>query len=227
MSQQTRDERLEAELESLRALKKLSSILDFETKGDPPDRYTITFRGRGVCRDSSSHSDVEFVDLHRCEIRLGYSYPQRGPDIRWLTNIFHPNISFSGFINLKEIGLPWEQALTLDVVCERLWDIVRMAHVNEDQASNYAAKTYFQKESTLKLPLDQRPLRDHSAPTGSNVISYERRPGSGVSLPQSKNTTDVLFIGDEPPVQSAPPAPPRQKRPPLPTDQDDDILFIE
>ncbi len=102
-----------------------------------------------------------------------------------------------------------------------------MAHVNEDQASNYAAKTYFQKESTLKLPLDQRPLRDHSAPTGSNVISYERRPGSGVSLPQSKNTTDVLFIGDEPPVQSAPPAPPRQKRPPLPTDQDDDILFIE
>ena len=227
MSQQTRDERLEAEQESLRALKKLSSILDFETNGDPPDRYTITFRGRGVCRDSSSQSDVEFIDLHRCEIRLGYSYPQRGPDIRWLTNIFHPNISFSGFINLKEIGLPWEQALTLDVVCERLWDIVRMAHVNEDQASNYAAKTFFQKESTLKLPLDQRPLRDRSAPAGSNVISYERRPGSRVSLPQSKNTTDVLFIGDEPPVQSSPPAPPRQKRPPLPTDQDDDILFIE
>ena len=107
---QNRRERLATELEAMRALRKTSSILSFESSGDPPDRYTLTFSGRGICRASSSRSEIEYVDQHRVEIRLPYSYPQRPPDIRWTTPILHPNISFSGFINVKDIGPAVETA---------------------------------------------------------------------------------------------------------------------
>ena len=104
MTQNERHERLVAELEAMRALKKSTSILDFEFTGEPPDRYSITLRGKGISRDTSSRADVEFVELHKIDLRLPYSFPRRPPDIRWITPIFHPNISFSGFINLKDIG---------------------------------------------------------------------------------------------------------------------------
>ncbi|MDP7303995.1 MAG: hypothetical protein QGG09_12900, partial [Pirellulaceae bacterium] len=60
MTQQERHERLAAELEAMRALKKATSILDFEFTGDPPDRYSITLRGKGISRDTSPRSGVEF-----------------------------------------------------------------------------------------------------------------------------------------------------------------------
>ena len=225
MVQETRDDRLQADLQALQDLKENSSLFDFESTGDPPDRYTIVFRGKGLARNSSSNSDVEVTELHRCDIRLPYSYPERAPDVRWLTPIFHPNISFSGFINMKEIGMPWDKGLTLDVVCERLWDVARLSYMNLDKATNYAAKSYFESDNAIKLPVDSRLLRGGATPAGSNVIHYERRGGAGVKLPDARpSSADVLFIGDDaakPPVHAKPTRPPVVRR------DDDDILFIE
>jgi ubiquitin-protein ligase len=222
VSDQTRDERLFEDLEALRSLRKKSTIFDFEMEGDEPERYTVTFRGKGIHRENSD-SDVQFVELHKCDIRLPYSYPERAPDIRWLTPILHPNISFSGFLTFREIDLPWDRAITLDVVCERLWDMARLAHMNLERASNYRAKQWLEKENTLKLPVDHRPLRDKNAPNSSNVISYERRGGSKVTLPKAKPVSDVFYIGDETAqaarkVQAA-------RRPPVKAD-DDDVFYI-
>ncbi len=230
MVQPNRQDRLKSDFEAIQALKAASTLFDFETTGEPPERYTVTFRGKGVARGSSGE-EVEIIELHRCDIRLPYSYPERGPDIRWLTPIFHPNISFSGFINLKQIGLPWEKDITLDVVVERLWDLARMAHVTEDKAVNYTAKNWFEEENTLRLPLDHRPLRDKSAPAKSNVIRYERRGETEINLPAGKEDAGVFYIGEDTPIpQSAegrgslPPrrVPPRRVQP----DEDDDILYI-
>ena len=222
MSDQNRDERLFEDLEALRGLRKKSTIFDFEVSGDePPERYTAIFRGKGIFRENSD-ADVQFVELHKCDIRLPYSYPDRAPDIRWLTPILHPNISFSGFLTFREIDLPWDKEITLDVVCERLWDMARLAHMNLDRASNYRAKQWFEKENTLRLPVDHRPLRDKVTANSSNVIRYERRGGSKVTLPTAKPVDNLFYIGDEAPaarnVRTA-------GRPPIRID-DDDILYI-
>jgi len=229
VAQTTREERLEADFAAIESLRSASSILDFEPTGDAADRYTIIFRGKGLARDTSPSSDVEIVELHKCDIRLPYAYPERGPDIRWLTPIFHPNVSFSGFINLKQIGLPWDKKITLDVVVERLWDVTRLAYFNPDKAVNYSAKNWFESENTLRLPLDHRPLRDKSAPSSSNVIHYERRGESKVDLQKSGQAENVFYIGEDTPPPEPPlrRVPPRRRVPPVgPPPDDDDILYI-
>ncbi len=229
MDKATREERLNEELEVLRALKKVSTVFDFEPAGEPPDRYTLTFRGKGVARVPGGHAEVEFADVHRCEVRLPYSYPDRPPDVRWLTPIVHPNVSFSGFINLRDIGLPWEKGMNLDVLCERLWDVARAAYMDLDKANNYSAKSWYEKESSLRLPFDHRQLRDKSAPAGSNVIQYERRGDRSVSLPSSETAADVIIIGEDTPVPEMParrPLPSRPVRPRRPKRDDDDVLYI-
>ncbi len=207
MTEQARIDRMAADLEAMRALQKVSTIFSFESTGDPPDRYTVTFLGKAPWRETAATSQVDILELHQCEIRLPYSYPRRPPDVRWLTPLFHPNVSFSGFINLREIGLPWDDDLTLDLVCERLWDVARCAYIDHDKAANYAAKNWFQDECNLRLPVDTRPLRDTSVPASANIIRYERRgedrtheTASGrmvISLPESTEPADLFFIGDE------------------------------
>ncbi|MBC8351376.1 MAG: hypothetical protein H8E66_05285 [Planctomycetes bacterium] len=220
-----REERLIAELESLRALKKTSSIFDFESTGEAPDRYMILFRGNGITRDTAADAEIETVDLHKIELRLPYSYPQRSPDIRWTTPILHPNVSFSGFINVKDIGLPWDKDLGLDVLCERLWDVARLAYLNVDQAANYSAKNWFEDECDIELPVDSRPLRDKNAPTGSNVIRYQRKGTNGAKTAESKAGQEVFFIGEDTPTPDMP-KPVRRMPVRRPPPNDNDVLYI-
>jgi len=216
---QERVNRLATELEAVRALRKASTILEFEPKGDPPDHYTVIFRGRGI---SQARAEVTFTESHRVDLRLPYSFPNKPPDIRWVTPIFHPNISFSGFISLKDIGLPWEPDLGLDVVFERLWDIARLAYMDLEMATNDSAKNWFQ-DNQLDLPIDKRPLRDRSAPSGTNVIRYERRGERRVPMP-GQESGEVLFIGEDTPT---PDVPVRIVSYRYGQRDDDDILYIE
>ena len=220
-----RHERLIAELESLRALKKMSTIIDFEATGEAPDRYMIVFRGNGIARETAVDAEIKTVELHKVEVRLPYSYPERSPDIRWTTPILHPNVSFSGFINVKDIGLPWEKDLGLDVLCERLWDVARLAYVNPDNAANLSAKNWFEDECQIQLPVDPRPLRDKHAPAGSNVIRYQRKGTSGVTLTEPQPGRDIFFIGEDTPTPDLPKPARRMPVRRLPPD-DNDVLYI-
>ena len=225
MTKSAREQRLATDLETLRALKKSSSIFDFECTGDPPDRYTLIFRGRGISHDTSPSKDIEYVELHRCDLRLSYSYPDRPPDIRWRTATFHPNISLSGFINTKDIRLPWEKALTLDVLCERLWDVIRLAFIDLEKSPNYAARSWFEENSNFQVPVDHRPLSDSSHPISSNVVRYERRSGA-VALGSRKQNEEVFFIGDETPTPDLPEhCHLARRRTVLPSD--DGVFFID
>ena len=223
----SRDERLLADFEALQALKAASGILDFEAAGEKPERYTIVFRGQGVGREPSAKGDVEYVDLHKIDIRLPFTYPERPPDIRWLTPIFHPNVSFSGFIDLADIGLPWHADLGLDAVCERLWDLARLAYVNPDQPANYSAKNWHEKGCRLPLPVDARPLRNRQAPASQNVIRYQRRGQTREPAVASANS-EILFIGEDTPTPTLPAAAAPLVHVPRPARQDDndDVLYI-
>ena len=221
MDDSERTQRLLQELDLLRDLAEDSNIFEFEPIGEPPTKYVATFRGTGLNRSLSSGSEVEKVELHRCEIRIPYAFPERPPDIRWLTPICHPNISFSGLVKLRDVGLPWEADLGLDIICERLWDMARLAYYDEERATNYAARNWLSEQDEVKLPLDHRPLRDKTMPTSSNVVKYERkakseRPTVREKKPKDpKKKDDVFFIGDETPTPSVP----RRRG-------DDDVMYI-
>ena len=179
MSGTEKEQRLAAELEVMRALAQQSSILQFESEGDPPDKYTITLRGRGIDRASSYRGGMKYVDRHECEIRLGFGFPQRPPEIRWLTPIFHPNISYSGYVKLEDCGLTWQEDLTLDVICERIWDLARLALVDLATATNLSAKKWFSEQREIALPVDARPLRDQrstAAAAAKRADSVRRQP---------------------------------------------------
>jgi ubiquitin-protein ligase len=213
-----RDKRLAAELESLQALAKQSSIFEFEASGNPPERYTITFRGRGIKRTTSYDDQVDYIDRHQCEIRLGSGFPEQPPEVRWLTPILHPNISYSGYLNLKDCGVAWQKDLTLDVVCERLWDLARLAWVDLETATNFSAKNWFGKQRDIALPTDARPLRSGAGPSAANVIRYTRGPA-----PAPPTTADgVLYIGEDTPAPELPRGRPTRPR----TGGDDDVLYI-
>jgi ubiquitin-protein ligase len=217
MADSERDQRLRAEMEAMRQLDEQSQIMSLETEGDPPTKYVAVFRGKALKRDMTSSADVEMHEIHRCEIRLPYSFPDRPPDVRWLTPIFHPNVSFSGLIRLADIGMAWDKDLSLVALCERLWDMARYAFMDLDKASNFAAKSWAENPTGVSFPVDPRPLRGGPPPPKSNVVRYERRGTEGIACKAEPADADVLYIGEDTPV---PPMTQRKK-----TD-DDDVLYI-
>jgi ubiquitin-conjugating enzyme len=226
VNQQNRETRLKADHELLTALAAASTIFTCEPSGEPPDRYTLTFRGKGLGRDAASQSDIVPIELHQIDLRMSYSYPNSPPDIRWLTPIWHPNVSFSGFVNLADIGLAWTKEIPIDLVCERLWDIARGEIRNLNKATNYAAKNWFEKECAFSLPIDARPLRDKVVGSGSNIVRYERRVGDGVQLYGASATGEVMIIDESTPTPQIP-----QRQPYVPVVRrrprgDDDVLYI-
>jgi len=214
-----RSQRIRDDLQALEALQQASTIFAFESKGDPPERLSLRYRGSGVRRDSSPNAKAEIVREHEIELRLPYGYPAMGPDVRWGTPLYHPNVSFSGFVNLADIGLDWSPEMGLDLVCERLWDIIRLAQFNSDRAVNYSAKKWLEEQTSLTLPVDPRPLRDKAAGVNRNVVRYRRR--GQPELPDG-DADDVLYIADVP----APPLP-AAGRAPQNRRGGEDILYIE
>lgn len=220
MSSDERKRRLREDFELLSSLAERSSILQLQTRGgDPPDRYTVTFAGKGLARDPSSQADVQLIEQHRVELRLPYAYPDVPPDIRWLTAILHPNISFSGFIRLQDVGITWDPPATLDVVSERLWDVARLKYFNLETATNYNAKNWLERQTQWELPVDRRLLLGTPDGSSGDVVSY-RHTSNGWELTGQGSADGILFIGEDTPT---PPIPPR--RSPSPRRQNDDDLF--
>src|SRR5262245_47174220 len=223
MDQQSRQERLNTDREALAALAAASTIFSFDTSGEAPDRYLLVFHGKGLTRGTSSAGDVTPIDVHQIDLRMPYAYPGSPPDIRWLTPLWHPSVSFSGFVNLNDVGLVWNRDLPIDIVCERLWDIARAAFL-PTKATNYAAKNWFDKECQYKLPIDQRPLRDRALAGGSNIVRYERRAGEGMRFTGAPARNEVIFIDEHTPT---PPVPERQPYVPVERRRSgEDVLYI-
>ena len=110
-------------------------------------------------------------------------------------------------------------------MCERLWDVARLAYMNLDDAANYSAKTWFEDECQIQLPVDPRPLRDKNAPAGSNVIRYQRKGAGGATRAEPGPGQDVFFIGEDTPTPDLP-KPVRRMPARRPPPNDNDVLYI-
>ncbi|WP_169977158.1 ubiquitin-conjugating enzyme E2 [Tautonia rosea] len=194
-------------------LQEESTIVRFRASGDPPQRYLVEFRGRSLARERGK---IIAQDSHQVEIKLGASYPRSMPELRWLTPIYHPNISEIGLVCLGGYNTHWVPSLQLDELCEMLWDMARFHNYDLRSPYNRDAALWAANQSTFAFPMDARPLRDVRAAQG-------RFEPEGVASSQGTEGEPIVLFDEEvalPPRREPAAAPVRREPPP-------DIMFIE
>ena len=85
---------LVADHQDMQDLVSWNSHISFEPNSShAPTRYIVTFDYRSFSGLKADGHTPQISTDHRVEIILGADYPRRAPNVRWLTPIFHPNIS--------------------------------------------------------------------------------------------------------------------------------------
>jgi ubiquitin-protein ligase len=163
MHESPRIRRLRSDLAAMERLRSESSVLRFRAAGKPTQHYVVEFRGKSLAR---VRGRVSIADRHELEIKLGASYPRTMPEIRWLTPIYHPNISEIGMVCLGGYGTHWVPSLNLDELCGMLWDMARYHNYDVRSPYNREAALWVANQSTFAFPVDARPLRDLRAALG-------------------------------------------------------------
>jgi len=187
MYESPRTRRLRSDLAALERLRDESSVLRFRASGTPPQHYVVELHGKGLARPRGR---VVLVDRHEVEIKLGASYPRTMPEIRWLSPVYHPNISEVGSVCLGGYGTHWVPSLNLDELCGMLWDMARYHNYDVRSPYNREAALWVANQSGVKFPTDPRPLRDVRAALGR----VEPRPAP--APPRTHSHPDLDLIDD-------------------------------
>ncbi|MCA9270346.1 MAG: hypothetical protein KDA41_17815 [Planctomycetales bacterium] len=208
--------RLRADYNALFDLRSQSTVFDFEANGNPPDRYLIRFKGRGLYRPEGTKR-ISISNEHQVTISLGASYPRLMPELQWKSPIFHPNVSASGVVCLGGYGTYWVPSLNLDEMCEMLWDMLRYANYDVDSPYNRDAANWARFQRDFRFPVDPRPIRDRIASGEVRVDAL----GAAIA-PQPVTAQPVAAPPKElaPPPVGPPPAAP-------PVDPAKEILFLD
>ncbi len=186
MHESPRLRRLRSDLAAMERLRDESSVLKFRASGRPDQQYIIEFRGMSLAR---LRGKVCLSERHEVEIKLGSSYPRSMPELRWLTPIYHPNISEIGMVCLGGYGTHWVPSLNLDELCGMLWDMARYHNYDVRSPYNRDAALWVASQTTFRFPLDPRPLRDlraalgriESSPNLDEVLPSEEGSGKRAS----------------------------------------------
>jgi ubiquitin-protein ligase len=185
MYQSPRVRRLRNDLAALARLRTESSVFRFSSQGDPPTQYLVSFQGRSLWRDRGK---VKTLEIHRVEIKLGASYPRTIPELRWITPIYHPNISEIGMVCLGGYGTHWVPSVQLDELCVMLWDMARYHNYDIRSPYNRDAALWVANQTAILFPTDSRPLRDIRAALGRIASSDEsREPTSTTESVRTRN----------------------------------------
>lgn len=226
--------RLKHDFAAMEALRDESSILRFRSFGSPATRYLIEFRGRSLAREKGK---IVVRDAHEVEVKLGVSYPRTMPELRWLSPIYHPNISEIGLVCLGGYGTHWVPSLHLDELCNMLWDMARYHNYDIRSPYNREAALWAANQSTFAFPMDSRPLRDKRAALGrvEEPIVLEVEPSTehaaiplpppaAIPLPpqaEPPRTADVVILDMEVDLRR-PSTPILPRRPPQ-----DEVVFLD
>lgn len=223
--------RLKHDFAAMEALRDESTIFHFRSFGQPAQRYLIEFRGRSLAREKGK---VVVRDQHEVEIKLGVSYPRTMPELRWITPIYHPNISEIGLVCLGGYGTHWVPSLHLAELCNMLWDMARYHNYDIRSPYNREAALWAANQTTFAFPTDARPLRDRRVAMG-RIEGNEpaARPSGGppkaeavavaaeAKPPEPRPSQDVLVIDME--LDLRRPAPLNLPRRPV----QDEVIFID
>ncbi len=224
--------RLRNDLTALERLRSESSFYLFESFGSPPHRYLIEFHGRSLAKTSGGK--ITLVNRHQVEIKLGSSYPRTMPELRWLTPMYHPNISEIGMVCLGGYGTHWVPSLTLDELCVMLWDMCRYQNYDIRSPYNREAAIWVANQAQFTFPIDDRPLRDRRVALGRIAppkadesqelvpVELDEEPSKPLdpALQEGICILDLEVDLRNRPTSSPPPAPPAPA--PIP-----DVVFLD
>ena len=104
--------------------------------GNPPDRYRVTYKLKGL-RWDPRRRDVVVVDHHEAEVYLHDDYPRQKPQCTMLTDIFHPN--FGPYIC---IGDHWAAGERLADVIIQIGDMIQYRNYNPRSPLNAEAAVW-------------------------------------------------------------------------------------
>lgn len=147
--------RLQSDHERLQKLVMESDLIRIAaTEGYPPEKYVIEFTCRGVER--LNRGQPVFSSYHRVGIYLTAGYPTRAPQMRWLTEIFHPNISSGGSVCVGT----WYASKWLDELVYMLAEMVQYRNYDDalDNILNSEAATWARENRHL-FPVDPREIK--------------------------------------------------------------------
>ena len=135
-----------------------------KTRGLPPDMYRISYNIKGL--RITSDGRIFELDEHLLEINLGLEYPRRGPKLRLLTTLFHPNFSKT------EVCAQDTYAASegLDDLIIRIGKMIAYQEYNTKSPLNGIAAKWA-AENSHRLPIDRREI----APTTPVVYRTKKR----------------------------------------------------
>ena len=145
--------RLRRDFNEIENLAKSSDLIDFEYFGDPPNRYIITYKCKGILR--SRDGTFYYSEFHQVQIRLGANYPTTRPDIKFLTPpIFHPNVSdLNGAVCIGH----WTPSLKLSEWIINIGEMIQYKRYNVEDPLNISAAEWAKNNKSL-FPVDKREL---------------------------------------------------------------------
>jgi ubiquitin-protein ligase len=153
-----RQERLKTERQRLEKLNQESDHVRVEPlnvlPGSEPEHYRITFLCRGIIGIDSNQGPL-YGNHHQVEIHCDEAFPSDVPRLRWLTDVWHPNVQHTEPKGVCVNKAEWLGGMGLDDLCRQLFEMV--------QYKNYHA------EHTPPYPLDQavaRWVREVAEPRG-------------------------------------------------------------
>ncbi len=241
MYQSPQIRRFQSDLAAMEQLAEESSILTYLAYGKPATRYVVALAGRSLARERNK---VVFRDHHEIEIKLGSSYPRTMPELRWLSPIYHPNISEIGLVCLGGYGTHWVPSLHLDELCGMLWDMCRFYNYDIRSPYNRDSALWVAHQTTVRFPTDARPLRDRRVVQGRIEERAETPPARAEPppLPGESPAAHEVPVDQRDPapeepgeritqIVAEPMLPPslnaRPGLPQAPDDEQPDVLFLD
>jgi len=118
-----REQKLLTDLHSMIELNKKSALISVQYEGALPDEYTVTYHCRSMTWIEGNKAPF-ISSRHQVEICLHKDYPRLPPALKWLTNIFHPNI-LPPYKNGIVCVSCWSPTELLDKLCIRIGEMLQ------------------------------------------------------------------------------------------------------
>ncbi len=121
-----------------------------ETEGEPPERYKVEYRLKGLVVQDGK---VVPKASHLAEIYLPLGYPRQAPQCRMLSPIYHPNIAPHAIC----IGDHWSAGESLAALIARIGELITFQSYNVKSPLNGEAARWAE-QNVDRLPLQQADL---------------------------------------------------------------------
>jgi ubiquitin-protein ligase len=126
--------RLRSDYDLIQELNVRGSLVSVEAigteRGMLAERYIVTYRCKGIAGVDRRNEPI-FSNLHKVEIYLHSQYPQRWPGMKWLTPIWHPNIShLNGTVCIDAAW--WAASRSLDRLVIMMGEMVQYKNYHDD-----------------------------------------------------------------------------------------------